>query len=95
MGKGERATTTRGAREKIKQQQAAARAQERRRRVITYTAAGVLAVAALGAGIWYGASKSQPEEAAAGLAPVTVQSDGTVVMAKSGVEKPVDRKSVV
>ncbi|MEV0625721.1 DsbA family protein [Nonomuraea wenchangensis] len=89
MGKGERATTTRGAREKIKQQQAAARAQERRRRVITYTAAGVLAVAALGAGIWYGASKSQPEEAAAGLAPVTVQSDGTVVMAKSGVEKPV------
>jgi protein-disulfide isomerase len=89
MGKGERTTMTRGAREKIKEQQAAARAQERRRRAITYTAAGLAAVAALGAGIWYGVSKSQPEEAAGDLAPITVQPDGTVVMAKSGVEKPV------
>ncbi|QYC40751.1 Serine/threonine-protein kinase PknE [Nonomuraea coxensis DSM 45129] len=89
MGKGERTTATRSAREKIKEQQAAARARDRRKRAITYTAAGVTAVAAVGAGIWYGAGKYQSEEATAGLAPITVQPDGTVVMAQSGVEKPV------
>ncbi|MEW9548580.1 DsbA family protein [Nonomuraea sp. NPDC050783] len=88
MSKGER-TTTRSAREKIREQQAAARARDRRKRVVTYVTAGVVAVAAVGAGWWYAASTSKPEEAAAGLAPVTVQPDGSVVMAKSGVEKPV------
>ncbi|MBN6054095.1 thioredoxin domain-containing protein [Nonomuraea sp. RK-328] len=78
------------AREKIKQQQAADRQRERRRRVTTYAAVGVVALAAIGGGWLYAASKSQSEEAASGdQAPVTVQSDGSVVMAKAGVEKPV------
>ncbi|NUW31156.1 thioredoxin domain-containing protein [Nonomuraea sp. SMC257] len=87
MSKGERMKT---AREKIKQQQAAERQREQRRRVVTYAAVGVVALAAIGGGWLYAASRSQSEEAAAGdQAPVTVQSDGSVVMAKAGVEKPV------
>ncbi|MEV0199425.1 thioredoxin domain-containing protein [Nonomuraea sp. NPDC050691] len=78
------------AREKIKQQQAAERVREQRKRIVTYATVGVVAVAAIGAGWLYAASKSQSEEAASGdQAPVTVQSDGSVVMARAGVEKPV------
>ncbi|MEV0149602.1 MULTISPECIES: thioredoxin domain-containing protein [unclassified Nonomuraea] len=87
MSKGER---MKSAREKIKEQQAVERVRERRRRTMTYLAVGVAAVAAIGAGWLYAASKSQSEEAASGTqAPVTVQSDGSVVMAKEGVDKPV------
>ncbi|MEU7854853.1 thioredoxin domain-containing protein [Nonomuraea sp. NPDC049141] len=85
MSKGERAKS---AREKIRAQQAAERAREQRKRVVTYMTVGVVAVAAVGLGAWYAASKSQAE-LAGDTAPTTVQSDGSVVMAKSGVAKPV------
>ncbi|MCK2220911.1 DsbA family protein [Actinomadura sp. ATCC 31491] len=89
MSKGERTTATRGAREKIREQQAAARARDKRKRVITYVAAGAVAVAAVWAGYWYGVSRSDSEDATGGLAPVAIQADGSVVMAQSGVDKPV------
>ncbi|GAA3207817.1 DsbA family protein [Nonomuraea helvata] len=88
MNKAER-TSAKTAREKIKEQQAAARARDKRKRLTTYVTAGVVAVAAVGLGWWYAASNSQPEEAAAALAPITVQADGSVVMAKQGVTAPV------
>ncbi|HEX4814344.1 MAG TPA: thioredoxin domain-containing protein [Nonomuraea sp.] len=90
MSKGGRAdTASKGRREKIKQQQAAARAQEKRRKMVTYVTAGAVAVAAVGLGWWYSASTTRSEEAAGALAPITVQPDGSVVMAKSGVTRPV------
>ncbi|RVX39570.1 protein-disulfide isomerase [Nonomuraea polychroma] len=88
MSKGDR-TKTKSAREKIKEQQAAARARDKRRRLVTYVTAGVVAVAAVGLGWLYAATTSSPEEASAGLAPITVQPDGSVVMAQNGVTKPV------
>ncbi|MGI5292343.1 DsbA family protein [Nonomuraea polychroma] len=88
MSKGER-TKTKSAREKIKEQQAAARARDKRRRLVTYVTAGAVAVAAVGLGWLYAATTSSPEEASAGLAPITVQTDGSVVMAQNGVTKPV------
>ncbi|MFC4011106.1 DsbA family protein [Nonomuraea purpurea] len=87
MSKGKRAPQPR--REKIKEQQAIAHAREKRRRLVTYLTAGVVAVAAVGAGWWYNASTSRSEEATGALAPITVQPDGSVVMAKSGVTAPV------
>lgn len=86
MGKGARAKS---AREKIEQQRAAERARERRKKVVTYLTAGVVALAAVGAGWWYAASRSQSEQAGEALAPITVQPDGAVVMAKEGVTGPV------
>ncbi|WP_219472161.1 DsbA family protein [Nonomuraea rhizosphaerae] len=86
MSKGARAQT---AREKIREQQAADRARDRRKRVVTYATVGVVAVAAVGAGAWYAASKSQSEQAGANLAPVTVAADGAVTMAQAGVTAPV------
>ncbi|MEU0568073.1 thioredoxin domain-containing protein [Nonomuraea sp. NPDC005983] len=86
MGKAGRAKS---AREKIKEQQALERSREQRKRVVTYFSVGVVAIAAVGAGWLYAASRSQSEEAANGLAPTTVQADGSVVMAKPGVTKPV------
>ncbi|MFB4275018.1 MULTISPECIES: DsbA family protein [unclassified Nonomuraea] len=90
MSKGERTKTkSQTAREKIKEQQAAARARDKRKRVVTYVTAGVVALAAVGAGWWYAASTSRPEEATTALAPIAVQPDGTAVMAKAGVTAPV------
>jgi protein-disulfide isomerase len=88
MSKGQH-TQTKSAREKIKEQQAAARARDRRRRAVTYVTAGAVAVAAVGLGWWYAISTSRPEEAGSALAPITVQPDGSVVMAKAGVTQPV------
>jgi len=86
MSKGERAKS---ARDKIRAQQAADRVRERRRRIVTYIAVGTVAVAAVGAGMWYTASRSRSEEAGTALAPITVRPDGAVVMAKDGVTAPV------
>ncbi|MEV4111805.1 thioredoxin domain-containing protein [Nonomuraea sp. NPDC049695] len=88
MNKAER-TSAKTAREKIKAQQEAARARDKRKRVATYVTAGAVAVAAVGLGWWWSASNSRSEEAAAALAPITVQADGSVVMAKQGVTAPV------
>jgi protein-disulfide isomerase len=88
MSKGERTKTkSQSARDKIKAQQAAQRAREKRRKTVTYVTAGVVAVAAVGLGWWYAASISRSEEATG--APITVQADGTAVMAKAGVTAPV------
>ncbi|NUO97009.1 MAG: thioredoxin domain-containing protein [Nonomuraea sp.] len=91
MNKAQRTKGERGksAREKIREQQAAAAAQERRRRLVTLTTVGVVAAAAVGFGAWYLASSSKSEDAAAALPPVTLQPDGSAVMAKAGVTKPV------
>ncbi|MGW0802876.1 DsbA family protein [Nonomuraea sp. NPDC002799] len=90
MSKGQRTkTASKSAREKIKEQQAEARARDHRKRVVTYVTAGVVAVAAVGLGWWYAASTSRSEEAAGALAPITVQADGSTVMAQPGVTKPV------
>ncbi|MFI7124300.1 DsbA family protein [Nonomuraea sp. NPDC050153] len=88
MSKAER-TKTKSAREKIREQQAEARLRDRRRRIATYVTAGAVAVASVGLGWWYAASNSQSEQAAGALASVTVQPDGSVVMANQGVTKPV------
>ncbi|NUR92175.1 MAG: thioredoxin domain-containing protein [Nonomuraea sp.] len=84
MGKGDR---EKSAREKIKAQQAADRARDQRKKVTTYITVGVVAVAAVALGWWYTASQSASEEAS-GLAPTTVQADGSVAMAKAGVTGP-------
>ncbi|MFC5816511.1 thioredoxin domain-containing protein [Nonomuraea sp. NPDC050478] len=86
MGKGDRAKS---AREKIEQQRAADRVRERRKKLVTYVTAGVVALAAVGAGWWYAASRSQSEQAGEALAPITVNAEGAVVMAKEGVTQPV------
>ncbi|GAA4040649.1 DsbA family protein [Nonomuraea soli] len=87
MGKADR---EKSARDRIKQQQAEERAREKRKKIVTYVTAGVVALAAVGAGYWFNASRTQTEEAAAAaLAPITVAADGSIVMAKQGVEKPV------
>lgn len=87
MGKSER---ERSARERIKEQQLADRAKEKRRRTLTYVAVGALALVAIGGGWFYSYSTSQAEETSAGnLAPITAAADGTFVMAKAGVTKPV------
>ncbi|PZG10402.1 DsbA family protein [Nonomuraea aridisoli] len=82
-------TMPKSARDKIKEQQAAARARERRKRLATYVTTGVVALAAVGAGWWYAAMNSRSEEAAGRLAPVSIQPDGSVVMAQAGVTGPV------
>ncbi|MEO3812870.1 thioredoxin domain-containing protein [Sphaerisporangium sp. B11E5] len=76
------------ARERIRSQREADRRRERRRRLITAGAVTVVALATLGGGWWY-VQTGRSERATAALAPVTVQSDGTVVMARPGVSKPV------
>lgn len=87
MGKGER---QKSARERIKEAQAADRQRDKRRRILTYVTVGVVAVGAVTAGWLYSVSKSRSEEASSmALAPVEVVPDGSVTMAKPGVEKPV------
>ncbi|RBQ20385.1 protein-disulfide isomerase [Spongiactinospora rosea] len=78
-----------GARERIKAQREADRKREQRKRVTTIVAAAAAAVLAVGAGMWYAASSSRSETATTATAPITKQADGTVVMAKPGVESPV------
>ncbi|GII90372.1 DsbA family protein [Sinosporangium siamense] len=86
MGKGAR---DQSARERIKAQREAERKQDQRRRIATIATVGIVGLAAVGAGWWYAASRSTPETIAQSLAPITVTSDGTAVMAKPGVDRPV------
>jgi protein-disulfide isomerase len=90
MSKAQRTkSASKSAREKIREQQAAAKARDKRKRLVTYLTAGTVAVAAVGLGVWYGISNSRSEQASGAAAPVTVQPDGSVVMAKAGVTGPV------
>ena len=76
------------ARERIKSQREQERKQQNRRRLITLAVVVVVVVAAVAGGWWY-VQTGKSETLSGQLAPVTVQSDGSVVMAKPGVEKPV------
>ncbi|WP_067176998.1 DsbA family protein [Microtetraspora niveoalba] len=76
-------------RARIAAQREAERKQEQRRRLATIITVAVVVLAVIGGGWWYAAEQSKSEEIAGGLAPVTVQSDGTAVMAKAGVTSPV------
>ncbi|WP_433255811.1 thioredoxin domain-containing protein [Streptosporangium sp. CA-135522] len=86
MGK---AARDQSARDRIKAQREEQRQKERLKRIATITTVAVVALGAVGAGWWYAAQGSKPEEATGALAPITVAEDGSVVMAKTGVDKPV------
>ncbi|MFD1937724.1 MULTISPECIES: DsbA family protein [Nonomuraea] len=77
------------ARDRIKAQRETEKKQEQRKRIATYISVGVVAAAAIGAGWLFAANQSQSEQASANLAPVTLQSDGTVAMGNAGVTAPV------
>ncbi len=85
MGKGARQAT----RERVAAQREAQRRRDQRRRVTTIVTVALVAVVAVATGWWLSAQGGKPESATAALAPVTVQGDGSVVMAKAGVTGPV------
>ncbi|GII54226.1 membrane protein [Planotetraspora thailandica] len=70
--------------ERIRQAQ-----KERRRRRLVLGSIGAVVVAAAVAGVLVQAIRTKPTSYAGALAPVSVQEDGTVVMARPGVTKPV------
>ncbi|GII76909.1 membrane protein [Sphaerisporangium rufum] len=76
------------ARERIKSQRERQRRQDQRRRVITAAAVAAVVLAVI-AGGWFYVQSGRSETATEALAPVAAQPDGTVVMAKQGVAKPV------
>jgi protein-disulfide isomerase len=86
MGKAARGQS---ARDRIKAQREEQMVRERRKRMATIGTAAVVAIAAVGAGWWFAAESSRSEQVGGALAPITVAADGSVVMAKAGVDKPV------
>lgn len=86
MGKAAREQSVR---ERIKAQREEQRQKERLKRVATVTTVVIVALGAIGAGWWYAANGSKPEEVTQALAPITASPDGSVVMSVAGVEKPV------
>ncbi|WP_248964897.1 DsbA family protein [Sphaerisporangium perillae] len=76
------------ARERIKAQREQERRQQQRKRVVTIAAVVIVAIAVIAGGWWY-VQSGKSETATAQLAPISHQADGTTVMAKPGVEKPV------
>ncbi|MDH2428557.1 thioredoxin domain-containing protein [Sphaerisporangium sp. TRM90804] len=84
MGKAARDVS---ARERIKAEREKERKQQRHRRLLTLLVAGVVAVAVVAGGWWY-VQSGRSELATGQLAPITIQSDGSVVMARPGVQKP-------
>ncbi|GGL10239.1 hypothetical protein Sme01_32380 [Sphaerisporangium melleum] len=85
MGKAARQVS---ARERIKAQREQERVQERRRRVATVVTSVVVLLAVVIGGWWY-VQTNRSETATAALAPISVAADGSTVMAKPGVTKPV------
>ncbi|MFF5204503.1 thioredoxin domain-containing protein [Streptosporangium sp. NPDC000396] len=86
MGK---AARDQSARDRIKALREEERKKERLRRIATITTVAVVALGAVGAGWWFAVQGSRSEEATTALAPVTAAADGSFVMAREGVEKPV------
>ncbi|GAA1514885.1 thioredoxin domain-containing protein [Sphaerisporangium rubeum] len=76
------------ARERIRSQREADRRRDRRRRLVTVGAVAAVAFATIGGGWWY-VQAGRSETPGGDLAPVTMQADGTVAMARPGVTKPV------
>ncbi|MEV6981958.1 thioredoxin domain-containing protein [Sphaerisporangium sp. NPDC051017] len=85
MGKAAREVS---ARERIKTQREQEARQQQRRRLATVAAVVVVMLAVVGGGWWY-VQSGKSETVTGALAPVTIQPDGSVVMAKPGVTKPV------
>ncbi|GAA1275926.1 membrane protein [Planotetraspora silvatica] len=69
-------------------QREAVRKQEQRKRTTMLTTIGVIVVVA-GAVTWWSVRQSASEEVTGALAPVEIQPDGPVVMARPGVTAPV------
>ncbi|SDR11460.1 DsbA family protein [Thermostaphylospora chromogena] len=86
MGKAARNTAVR---ERVRAQREAEKRREKIRRIVTTVTVAVVAVAAIAAGWWYSAQQGRSETATENLAPISRQSDGSIVMAKAGVESPV------
>ncbi|MET9070425.1 DsbA family protein [Streptosporangium sandarakinum] len=86
MGK---AARDQSVRDRIKAQREEERRRERLRRIVTIAVAAVVTFGVIGAGWWFAAQGSKPEESTGALAPISVAADGSVVMAKPGVDKPV------
>jgi protein-disulfide isomerase len=85
MGKAARDVS---ARERIKSQRELERKQQQRRRLATIVTVVIVVLAVIGGGWWY-VQSGRSETLTGQLAPITTQSDGSRVMAKPGVEKPV------
>jgi protein-disulfide isomerase len=69
-------------------QREAVRRQEQRKRTTMLTTIGVIVVVA-GAVTWWSVRQSASEQITDALAPVTIQPDGSIVMARPGVTAPV------
>jgi protein-disulfide isomerase len=80
--------TSEAARARIAAQREVLRQQERRKRITMIVAIVVIAVVAVAIG-WWSMSQGKSETVTNGLAPITIQQDGSVVMAKPGVTGPV------
>lgn len=78
------------ARARIAAQREALRKQDQRKRMTLIITIAVIAVVAVGIGWWsMSQGKSETTVAVGNLAPVSIQEDGSVVMAKPGVTAPV------
>ncbi|MEV7007623.1 thioredoxin domain-containing protein [Streptosporangium sp. NPDC051022] len=86
MGK---AARDQSVRDRIRAQREEQRQKDRLRRIATIIAVSIIALGAVGAGWWYAAVASRPEEVTQALAPITASPDGSFVMSVAGVEKPV------
>ncbi|MEW9531449.1 DsbA family protein [Microbispora sp. NPDC049125] len=80
--------TSEAARARIAAQREVLRKQEQRKRMTMIITVAVVAVVAVAIG-WWSMRQGAAEKVAGGLAPITVQEDGSVVMAKAGVTSPV------
>jgi protein-disulfide isomerase len=76
------------ARDRIKAQREQERKQAQRKRLATVVTVAVVVLAVVVGGWWY-VQSGKSETLSGPLAPITQQADGSVVMAKPGVEKPV------
>ncbi|MFC7383826.1 DsbA family protein [Sphaerisporangium rhizosphaerae] len=85
MGKAAREVS---ARERIKAQREKEHAQQQRRRLATIITSVVVVLAVVGGGWWY-VQSGKSETLSGDLAPISLAADGSTVMAKPGVTKPV------
>ncbi|GAB3664125.1 thioredoxin domain-containing protein [Actinocorallia lasiicapitis] len=87
MGKGER---DRSARDRLAEERKHQAKREKRNKAFGAVAvAGAVIVGAVGVMVYVNSSKGESDSFAGTLAPTTRQPDGSIVMAKPGVEKPV------
>ncbi|GLW11278.1 membrane protein [Microtetraspora sp. NBRC 13810] len=80
---------SKSARERLRQERSLRARKEKRRRALLIGCIGLVVVAAVITGVFVQANMSKATSFSGALAPVTVQQDGTVVMARPGVTAPV------